>query len=182
MSITRLSGKPRPKSWRDSCRSFGRWSKTQREKADAIADDRGGRHHPQIPARQICDRRRRRDDLYPRLEPETDARARHLGGPQRDPRLLARRRRYRRHAGLFGRRLDQRHLHRGRSRHPAQFLHGRGWRRLVDRGIGRHRHRPDRGRLLQDGGDFPLYERLFAGQDRRHRRALGRTRRRRHAA
>ena len=68
-------------------------------------------------------------------------------------------------------------VHRRRSRHPPQFLHGRGRRRLVDRGARRHRHRPDRGRLLQDGGDLPLDERLFAGADRRHRRALGSARR-----
>ena len=48
--------------------------------------------------------------------------------------------------------------------------------------LGRHRDRADRGRLLQDGGDLPLDERLFAGPHRRHRRALGGTGRRRHAA
>ena len=73
-------------------------------------------------------------------------------------------------------------VHRRRSRHPPQFLHGRGRRRLVDRGADRHRDRPDRGRLLQDGGDLPLDERLFAGADRRHRRALGGAGRRRRAA
>ncbi len=48
--------------------------------------------------------------------------------------------------------------------------------------LGRHRDRSDRGRLLQDGSDLPLDERIFAGQDRRHRRALGSARRWRRAA
>ncbi len=73
-------------------------------------------------------------------------------------------------------------LHLRRPRHAPQFLHGCVRRRLVDRGLGRHRDRPDRGRLLQGRGDFPVDERLFAGADRRHRRALRRTSSRRHAA
>ena len=90
--------------------------------------------------------------------------------------------RHRRHARLFRRRLDQRHVHRRRSRHAPQFLHGCGRRRLVDRGAGRHRDRPHRGRLLQDRRDLPLDERVFAGAHRRHRGALGGAGRRRHAA
>ena len=74
------------------------------------------------------------------------------------------------------------HLHLRRSRHAPQLLHGCDRRRLVDRGADRHRDRPDRGRLLQGRRDLPLDERLFAGAHRRHRRALGRTGRRRHAA
>ena len=80
-----------------------RWRRTP----DAIAATRGGRHHPEIPARQIRDRRRRRDDLHPRLG-QDDARARHLGGQERDPRRRAQGRRHRRHAVLFGRRLRPR--------------------------------------------------------------------------
>ena len=153
----------------------------RREKTNAVTENRGGRHDTQISARQICDRRGWGDDLHPRLG-QDDPGARDLGGPQRDPRRRAEGRRYRRHAVLFGRRLDLGDLYRRRSRHPPQFLHGCGRRRLIDRGIGRHRDRADRGRLLQDGGDLPLDERLFAGADRRHRRAFGGPGRRRHAA
>ncbi len=63
------------------------------------------------------------------------------------------RRRHRRHSVLFGRRLDLGDVHRRRPGHPPQLLHGRGRRRLVDRGPGRYRHRFDRSRLLQDGSD-----------------------------
>ena len=73
-------------------------------------------------------------------------------------------------------------VHRRRSRHAPQFLHGCGRRRLLDRGAGRHRDRHHRGRLLQDRRDLPRDERLQPGADRRHRRALGGAGRRRHAA
>ena len=71
---------------------------------------------------------------------------------------------------------------RRRSGHPAELLHGRARRRIVDRGADRHRHRRDRGRHVQVRGDLPLDERVFAGAHRRHRRALGGAGQRRHAA
>ena len=153
----------------------------RKERTHAITATRGRCDDAEIFARQIRDRRGRRDDLYERLE-QDDPGARHLGRAQRDPRRRAEGRRHRRHARLFGRRLDQRHLHLRRSRHPPQFLHGRGRRRLLDRGAGRHRDRADRGRLLQDRRDLPLDERLHPGPHRRHRGALGGAGRRRHAA
>ena len=55
--------------------------------------------------------------------------------------------------------------------HPAQLLHGRVRRRLVDRGAHRHGDGRDRSRHVQDGGDLPLHERLQPGAHRRHRRA-----------
>ena len=60
-------------------------------------------HHSEIPARQICHRRGRRDDLYARLG-QDHARARHLGGAQRDPGCRAEAVRRRRHAVLSVRR------------------------------------------------------------------------------
>ena len=122
------------------------------------------------------------ETTYTRGSGKTTRALGHLGGPQRDPRRRAQSRRHRRHAVLFGRQLDLGDLHRRRSRHPPQFLHGRGRRRVVDRGADRHRHRADRGRLCKTRGDLPLDERLFAGAHRRHRRALGGAGRRRHAA
>ena len=41
-------------------------------------------------------------------------------------------------------------VHRRRPRHPAQLLHGRDRRRLVDRGADRHRDRRHRSRHVQD--------------------------------
>ena len=79
--------------------------------------------------------------------------------------------RRRRHAVLSVERLDVLAIHRRRPRHPPQFLHGRVRRRLLDRGADRHRHRRDRGRHVQDGGDLPRHERLLPGAHRRHRRA-----------
>ena len=90
--------------------------------------------------------------------------------------------RRRRHAVLPVGRFDLRDLHRRRSRHPAQLLHGRVRRRLLDRGADRHRHRRDRGRHVQDGRDLPRHERLQPGAHRRHRRARGGAGRGRHAA
>ena len=62
-------------------------------------------------------------------------------------------------------------LHRRRPRAPAQLLHGRVRRRLVDRGAGRHGDRPDGSRHVQGRGDLPRHERLQPGAHRRHRRA-----------
>ena len=79
-------------------------------------------------------------------------------------------------------RLHVQPVHRRRSRHPAQLLHGRVRRRLLHRGADRHRHRRDRGRHVQDRRDLPLDERLLPGPHRRHRRAGGGAGHGRHAA
>ena len=113
---------------------------------------------------------RRRDHLHARLGHD-DARARHLGGAQRHRGCRAEGVRRRRHAVLPVGRFDLLDLHRRRPRHPAQLLHGRVRRRLLDRGAGRHGDRPDRGRHVQDRGDLPRHERLLPGAHRRHRRA-----------
>src|SRR5450631_4862228 len=77
----------------------------------------------------------------------------------------------RRHAVVSIERLGVLAIGRRRPRHPAQFLHGRVRRGIIDRGVGWHRDRRDRGRHVQDGGDLPLDERFLAGADRWHRRA-----------
>ena len=144
-----------------------RWSSKGERHADAGRD----RHHePETSARQVRHRRRRRDDLYARLRHD-DPRARHLGGAQRHRGCRTEGFRRRRHAVLPVGRFDLLDLHRRRSRHPAQLLHGRVRRRLIDRGAGRHGDGPDRGRHVQDRGDLPRHERLQPGAHRRHRRA-----------
>ena len=79
---------------------------------------------------------------------------------------------HRRHAVLL-RRNDSTFVDvdRRRPRHPAELLHGRVRRRLIDRGAHRHRDGRDRSRHVQDGRDLPLHERLHPGAHRRHRRA-----------
>ena len=147
----------------------------------AVAEHRHRRHHAEIPARQIRHRRRGRDHLYPRLRPH-HAGAGHLGDPQCHAGCRAESQRHRRHAVLFRQRFHHGAVPRRRSRHPAELLHGRAWRRVLHRGADRHRHRRDRGRHVQMRGDLPLDERLFAGAHRRHRRALGRAGQRRPVA
>ncbi len=105
-----------------------------------------------------------------------------MGGAQRHRRCRPRARRHRRHAVLPVGRFRVRALRRRRSRHPPRFLHGRVRRRLVDRGARRHGDGRHRRRHVQDGGDLPRHERLFAGAHRRHRRARRGAGRGRHAA
>ncbi len=132
---------------------------------------RNGHDKPEISARQVRHRRRRRDQVHARLG-DDDAGARHLGGAQCHRGCRPESVRHRRHAVLPGRRFDFLDLRRRRPRAAAQFLHGRVRRRLLDRGAGRHGDGPDGSRHVQGRGDLPRHERLFPGAHRRHRRAL----------
>ena len=115
---------------------------------------------PEISARQIRDRRGRRDHLHPRLGHD-DAGARHLGGAQCDPRCRAQGRATSTACSTIRAATSTSATFiAGDLGMPAQFLHGRVRRRLVDRGAGRHRDRHHRGRAVQDRGDLPLDERL----------------------
>jgi len=98
-----------------------------------------------------------RDHLHPRSNKTTRA----LGSGRSGTRILdaAEGHRCRRHARLFGRRLDVSDVHLRRPRHAPQFLHGRGRRRLVDRGADRiaiASWKP----ACANASRFPLHERL----------------------
>ena len=148
---------------------------------NAAAQRRCRGDHAEILARQVRHCRRRRDRLHARLG-QVDAGAGIDRGAQRHGRRGAQGLRDRRHAVVSVQRLGVLALRRRRPRHPAQFLHGRVRRGIVDRGVDRHRDRRHRGRHVQDGGDLPLHERFLAGADRRHRRALRSARLGRHDA
>ena len=92
------------------------------------------------------------ETTYTRGSGHDDARAGHLGGAQRHRGCRPEGRRRRRHAVLPVGQFDLLDLHRGRPRHPAQLLHGRVRRRLVDRGADRHGDGRDRSRHVQDRG------------------------------
>ena len=79
---------------------------------------------------------------------------------QRHARRRAEAHRHRRHAVVSVQQFRVLAVRRRRSGHPPQLLHGRVRRRLVDRGLDRHRHRRDRGRHVQDRRHLPLDERF----------------------
>src|SRR5438105_15715586 len=124
-------------SYRTSWRGCELWLETRKEKTDAVATTRGGRHHPEIPARQVRDRGGGRDHLYPRLG-QDDAGLGELGGQECDARCRAEALGHRWHAVLPGRRLDVGDFYLWRSRDAPQLLHGCDGRRLVDRSARRH--------------------------------------------
>ena len=154
----------------------------KREKRHAIATTRGRCDDAEIPARQIRDRRGRRDHLHARLG-QDDAGARHLGGAQRDPRCRAEGRPTSTACSIYS----------GGDSTSATFIAGDLGIRLnfymdvvgggssTEALVGIAIGLIEAG-MLQDRRDLPLDERLLAGAHRRHRRALGGAGRRRHAA